>query len=112
MGGLTRQRPWVISSLGQVGKCENPLDIYSQASTNGHLPRLTATLCRRTVQILTVVLITPLQRQRPQKRVRNRQNHISTTASFFQRLTKNSRMITKFDPYGSLVINPLVKASD
>ena len=36
-GGLTRKRP-----LGQVGKCKNPLDIYSQTSTNVHLSRLTA----------------------------------------------------------------------
>ena len=75
-GGVTRKRP-----LGQVGKCENPLDIYSQTSTNVHLSRLTATLCRGTVQTMTLVL-TSLQRQRPQKRVRNNQNHISTTASF------------------------------
>ena len=75
-GEVTRKRP-----LGQVGKCENPLDIYSQTSTNVHLSRLTATLCRGTVQTMTLVL-TSLQRQRPQKRVRNNQNHISTTASF------------------------------
>ena len=75
-GGVTRKRP-----QGQVGKCENPLDIYSQTSTNVHLSRLTATLCRGTVQTMTLVL-TSLQRQRPQKRVRNNQNHISTTASF------------------------------
>ena len=75
-GGVTRKRP-----LGQVGKCENPLDIYSQTSTNVHLSRLTATLCRGTVQTMTLVL-TSLQRQRPQKCVRNNQNHISTTASF------------------------------
>ena len=37
MGRLTRQRP-----LSQVGKCENPLHIYSQTSTNVHLSRLTA----------------------------------------------------------------------
>ena len=75
-GGVTRKRP-----LGQVGKCENPLDIYSQTSTNVHLSRLTATLCRGRVQTMTLVL-TSLQRQRPQKRVCNNQNHISTTASF------------------------------
>lgn len=100
MGGLTRQRP-----LGQVGKCENPLDIYSQTSTNVHLSRLTATLRRGTVQTMTLVL-TSLQRQRPQKSIRNNQNHISTRPDF-SATDEKLKNAGKFDPYGSLVINRL-----
>ena len=48
---------------------------------------------------------TPLQRQQPQQRVLNCQNSLSTTASFFQPLTKTSGMVLKFDPYGALMIN-------
>ena len=32
-------------------------------------------------------------------RIPNYQNNLSTTASFFQRMTKKSGMVTKFDPY-------------
>lgn len=105
MGDLTRQRP-----LGQVGNYENPLDIYSQTSTNVHLTRLTATLCRQTVQTMTLVL-TSLQRQRPQKRIRNNQNHI-TTRPKFSATDEKLKNAGKFDPYGSLVTNPMVKGGE
>ena len=51
------------------------------------------------------LLLTSLQRQRPLKRVPNFQNNLSTPASFLQRLTKKPRVVTKFDPYGVLMIN-------
>ena len=37
-------------------------------------------------------------------RIPNYQNDLSTTDSFFQRMTKKSGMVTKFDPYGVLLI--------
>ena len=59
---------------------------------------------------MTLVL-TSLQRQRPQKRIRNNQNHISTRPDFLA-TDEKLKNAGKFDPYGSLVINPLVKASE
>ena len=44
------------------------------------------------------------QRQRPLKRVPNRENNFLTTASFFQRLMEKSRLVMKFAPYGALMI--------
>ena len=32
------------------------------------------------------------------------QNNLSTTANFFQRLMKTSRLVMKFDPSGELII--------
>jgi len=40
---------------------------------------------------------TSQQRQRPLKRVPNCQNNLSKTASYFQGLIKNSRMVMQFD---------------
>ena len=48
---------------------------------------------------------TSLQQKRLLKRVPNCQNNLSTTASFFQRLMKKSRMVMKLDSYGALMIN-------
>ena len=53
---------------------------------------------------LTLVY-TSLQRQPPLKRFPNCQNNLSTTASFFSWLMKKPRMVMKFDPYGTLMIN-------
>ena len=47
----------------------------------------------------------PSTTQQPQQRVLNCQNSLSTTASFFQPLTKTSGMVLKFDPHGALMIN-------
>ena len=58
---------------------ENSILKYSRTSTDGYF-----FLSRRTVHTLTLAETSlQRQRQRQQKRVPNRQNNLSTTASFF-----------------------------
>ena len=80
-----------------------PLYGYSRTSTNSHLCTM-ATLFFPGGTVHTLTLIwTSLQRQRPLKRVPNCQP--LDNCQFFQWLMKKSRMVMKFDTYGTLLIN-------
>ena len=81
--------------------------VYSRTSPNDHLSR-TATYfvlvgspyIDSRLNLVTTATSLQRQRQRPPKRVPNCQKKdLSTTASFFQRLMKKSKMIMKFYPY-------------